>query len=99
MTWNTIPLDHAAQIKRVRLRFGLTQGALAARIGAAGKAVVYQWESRKRSPSPVFGNGFRSCTLPCRRSSTHPAKNHVLRRDLSSFVERVTFNRALAHKF
>ena len=23
-------------------------------IGAAGKAVVYQWEARKRTPSPVF---------------------------------------------
>ena len=23
-------------------------------IGAAGKAVVYQWEARKRCPSPVF---------------------------------------------
>ena len=22
--------------------------------GAAGKAVIYQWESRKRQPSPVF---------------------------------------------
>jgi hypothetical protein len=28
--------------------------ALARRIGAAGKAVVYQWESRKRTPSPVL---------------------------------------------
>ena len=32
----------------------LTQEALAQRIGAAGKAVVYQWESRQRTPSPVF---------------------------------------------
>jgi hypothetical protein len=27
---------------------------LAEKIGAAGKAVVYQWESRKRKPSPVL---------------------------------------------
>ena len=26
----------------------------AQRIGAAGKAVIYQWEARKRQPSPVF---------------------------------------------
>ena len=35
-----------------RLRF--TQDGLARRIGAAGKAVIYQWESRKRTPSPVL---------------------------------------------
>jgi hypothetical protein len=27
---------------------------LARGFGAAGKAVVYQWESRKRPPSPVL---------------------------------------------
>jgi DNA-binding transcriptional regulator YiaG len=32
----------------------LTQRDFARRIGAANKAVVYQWESRKRTPSPVF---------------------------------------------
>ena len=35
-------------------RLGLSQSRLAHRIGAAGKAVVYQWESRRRVPSPVF---------------------------------------------
>jgi hypothetical protein len=29
-------------------------GGLAQRIGGAGKAVIYQWESRKRTPSPVL---------------------------------------------
>jgi DNA-binding transcriptional regulator YiaG len=37
-----------------RRRQGLTQAALAQRIGAAGKAVVYQWESRKRMPLAVL---------------------------------------------
>jgi hypothetical protein len=32
----------------------LRQRDLARRIGAANKAVVYQWESRQRRPSPVF---------------------------------------------
>ena len=32
----------------------MSQSRLAHRIGAAGKAVVYQWESRRRVPSPVF---------------------------------------------
>ena len=30
------------------------QAGLARRIGAAGKAIVYQWESKKRTPSPVL---------------------------------------------
>jgi transcriptional regulator with XRE-family HTH domain len=32
----------------------LTLSEFAARIGAANKAVVYQWESGNRKPSPVF---------------------------------------------
>ena len=31
-----------------------TLAEFAARVGAARKAVVYQWESRKRCPSPLF---------------------------------------------
>ncbi len=48
------PLNYHAQLIRIRLRLGLTQSQLAKEIGAASKAVVYQWESRKRMPSPVF---------------------------------------------
>jgi DNA-binding transcriptional regulator YiaG len=54
LTWRQIPPDYADQIRRERQRLGLTQTQLAARVGAACKAVVYQWESRKRCPSPVF---------------------------------------------
>ena len=36
------------------MRLDLSQADLAERIQAAGKAVVYQWESQKRIPSPVF---------------------------------------------
>jgi DNA-binding transcriptional regulator YiaG len=49
-----IPIDYDRQLKRLRRNLRLTQTALAVRISAAGKAVVYQWESRKRKPSPVF---------------------------------------------
>ena len=49
-----VPDDYADQLKRLRGELRLTQEAFAQRIGAAGKAVVYQWESRKRTPSPVF---------------------------------------------
>jgi len=49
-----VPADYDRQLVRLRLRLHLTQSELATRIGAAGKAVVYQWESRKRQPSIVF---------------------------------------------
>jgi DNA-binding transcriptional regulator YiaG len=49
-----VPPDCARRLLRVRRKLGLTQAQLARQIGAAGKAVVYQWESRKRRPSPVF---------------------------------------------
>jgi DNA-binding transcriptional regulator YiaG len=50
----SIPLDYDARLKRLRRRLRLSQHDLARRIGAANKAVVYQWESRQRTPSPVF---------------------------------------------
>jgi len=49
-----VPADYDIRLKNLRRRLGLTQAALAHRIGAANKAVVYQWESRQRPPSPVF---------------------------------------------
>ena len=50
----TVPDDYDTRLRDVRSRSGLSQDALARRIGAASKAVVYQWESRKRTPSPVL---------------------------------------------
>jgi DNA-binding transcriptional regulator YiaG len=50
----TVPPDYDKQLQALRRRLRLTQTSLARRIGAAGKAVVYQWESRKRTPSPVL---------------------------------------------
>ena len=49
-----VPSDWHRRLRRVRDDLGLSQAQLAQQIGAAGKAVVYQWESRKRQPSPVF---------------------------------------------
>ena len=50
----TVPDDYDDRLRGLRRRMRLTQDALARRIGAASKAVVYQWESRKRTPSPVL---------------------------------------------
>ena len=48
------PTDYAARVLGLRCRLHLTQAGLAKRIGAANKAVVYQWEAAKRKPSPLF---------------------------------------------
>lgn len=53
-TWAAIPRDYDARVRRLRRRMHLTRSAFAQRVGAANKAVIYQWESRKRCPTPVF---------------------------------------------
>jgi DNA-binding transcriptional regulator YiaG len=50
----TVPSNYGATLVGLRYRLGLSQQQLAAKVGASGKAVVYQWESGKRKPSPVF---------------------------------------------
>ena len=54
LTWASVPDDYDAQIRALRRARGLSQAQLATLVGAARKAVVYQWEARKRTPSPVF---------------------------------------------
>ena len=56
---------------------GLSQAAFAARVGAARKAVMYQWESRQRCPSPLFWQRIRELKpdeLECRRRTIHAAR-------------------------
>ena len=48
------PDNYATVVIGLRRRLGLSQGQFAERLGAANKAVVYRWESRKRRPSPLF---------------------------------------------
>ena len=54
LTWAGVPEDYDVQIRAVRRARGLSQAQLATLVGAAHKAVVYQWEARKRTPSPLF---------------------------------------------
>ena len=54
LTWANVPEDYDVQIRVLRHARGLSQAQLATLVGAAQKAVVYQWEARKRTPSPVF---------------------------------------------
>jgi DNA-binding transcriptional regulator YiaG len=68
LRWSENPGDYDDQIRRVRQRLGCTQAQFAARVGAARKAVVYQWESRKRCPSPLFWQRIRALGV----SDNHP---------------------------
>jgi transcriptional regulator with XRE-family HTH domain len=49
-----VPDDYDRTLVQLRAAHGWSQAALAARLGAANKAVIYQWEARKRRPSPLF---------------------------------------------
>ena len=54
LTWASVPDDYDVQIRALRRARGLSQAQLATLVGSAHKAVVYQWEARKRTPSPLF---------------------------------------------
>ena len=54
LTWASVPDDYAVQIRALRRARGVSQAQLATLVGAARKAVVYQWEARTRTPSPLF---------------------------------------------
>ena len=54
LTWASVPENYDVQIRALRCARGLSQAQLATLVGAAHKAVVYQWEARKRTPSPLF---------------------------------------------
>jgi DNA-binding transcriptional regulator YiaG len=60
LRWADVPPDYDDRIRAVRQDLGLTQAQLAHHVGAACKAVVYQWEARKRCPSPVFWQRIRA---------------------------------------
>ena len=54
LTWASVPEDYDVHLTALRRHLAISQAGLARRVGAAGKAVVYQWEARKRTPSPLF---------------------------------------------
>ena len=45
----TVPTNYAATLVGLRRRLGLSQQQLAISVGAASKAVVYQWEPSSRA--------------------------------------------------
>ena len=54
LSWASVPENYDVQIRALRRARGVSQAQLATLVGAARKAVVYRWEARKRTPSPVF---------------------------------------------
>ena len=64
LTWASVPSDYDAQIRALRRARGLSQAQLATLVGAARKAVVYQWEARTRTPSPVFWQRLAALLAP-----------------------------------
>ena len=64
LTWASVPRDYDAQIRALRRARGLSQAQLATLVGAAHKAVVYQWEARKRTPSPLFWRKITALFVP-----------------------------------
>ena len=69
LTWTSVPKDYDVQIRALRRARGWSQAQLATLVGAAGKAVVYQWEARRRTPSPLF---WQRITVPHRRLLERP---------------------------
>ena len=68
LTWARIPSDYPAQILGIRQQLGLSQTRFAALVGAARKAVVYQWETARRCPSPVFWERIQRLSVTSMRS-------------------------------
>ena len=64
LTWSSVPADYDVQIRALRRVRGLSQAQLATLVGAAHKAVVYQWEARKRTPSPVYWQRLAALLAP-----------------------------------
>jgi DNA-binding transcriptional regulator YiaG len=60
-----VPDDYDRVLVDLRARLRLTQTALAERVGAANKAVVYQWESRRRREAFTSALEPRAGTPPC----------------------------------
>ena len=67
LTWSTVPVDYDVRIQAVRRGLGLSQAQFAARVGAARKAVVYQWKPGSAVLRRCFGNGSTHSAVPMTR--------------------------------
>jgi DNA-binding transcriptional regulator YiaG len=81
-----VPRDYDRRLIELRCGLQLSQAQLATALGAASKAVIYQWESRKRVPSPIFWRkilrlqGLDTAGLPDARSGARVNRQRLLSR-------------------
>lgn len=66
VSWPAVPDDYDDQVRALRHQLDLSQAEFAKQVGAASRAVVYQWESRKRTPSSLFWQRVRALQLRTR---------------------------------
>jgi hypothetical protein len=69
-----VPSDYANCLRDLRRHLNISQADLAELVGAANKAVVYQWESSKRVLSPVFWNRVLAISGAARHISARSVK-------------------------
>jgi DNA-binding transcriptional regulator YiaG len=90
-----LPEDYAERVTLTRHALRLTLSEFAARVGAANKAVVYQWESGKRRPSTVFWTRIVAlrdvCSMTGERGHNRPVHQ--------SGAASVTFGRSSVRRY
>ena len=80
LTWSTVPVDYDVRIRAVRRGLGLSQARFAARVGAARKAVVYQWKHGSAVP--------RRCLATDRHTMPHRRRGVARQRAQAGRCER-----------
>ena len=90
LTWASVPEDYDVQIRALRRARGLSQAQLATLVGAAHKAVVYQWEARTRTPSPLFWQRIAALRVPALRPAAAGARpqEHLRYRHVVSIAKQ-----------
>ena len=97
LTWASVPDDYDVQIRALRRARGLSQAQLATLVGAAHKAVVYQWEGSVCDNPTVGQQCLRALTTPLLdgtsskrfgRSLTAPHAVRCARGDITPHVNR-----------
>ena len=76
-----VPANYAGPLLGLRLRLSLSQQQLAGQVGAASKAVTYQWRAASESPRPCSGCESKNCDatrglrlkLTCRNMTSRAA--------------------------
>ncbi len=91
-TFSSLPSDYSAWIKQFRARLGLTQVALAARLGVSF-ATVNRWENGQTKPSPL---SWQQILRMDEGDAPDPAEEATIERPVLDFTASPHVVRALA---